>query len=101
MGGPKVDLIDPQWTLKGPEDQMYFQYDQDINDNFLGTLSDARVASANSRTKDMHLAADIPVAVVEKWLREGFDIYKENWKSIRKRLVAEDLGAFITTSKVL
>lgn len=98
---PKVELIDPSWTIKGPEDQMYIQHDQDVSDQFLSRLSDARIASANSRTKDMHLAAEIPVVVVEKWLREGFDIYKENWKSIRKRLVAEDLGAFITTSKVL
>jgi hypothetical protein len=100
-GSPKVELIDPNWTLKGPEDQMYFQYDQDINDDFLGKLSDTRLASANSRTSDMTLAAEIPVVVVEKWLREGFDIYKENWKAVRKRLIDEDLGYFIATSKSL
>lgn len=98
---PKIDLLDPEWTLKGPEDQMYFEYTQDVDDSFLGSLSDQRIASANSRAKDLHLAADIPVAVVDKWKREGFDIFKESWKSIRKRLVAENLGAFITTSKAL
>lgn len=96
-----VSLIDPIWTLRGPEDEMYFQHDQDVNDQFLSGISDARIASANSREKNYALAADIPAAVVEKWKREGFDIYHESWKSIRKRLIAEDLGAFIATAKTL
>ena len=96
-----VALIDPTWTLKGPDDNMYFQHDQDVNDGFIDNLKDIRTQSPHTRSKDFELAADIPVAVVENWLREGFDIHKENWKSIRSRLVREDLGAFIATSKRL
>ena len=98
---PTGTLIDPTWTLKGPEGNMYFQHDQDVNDAFLDNLKDIRTASPSTRSKDFELAAEIPTAVTDKWAREGFDIYRESWKNIKARLQKEDLGAFIATAKRL
>lgn len=96
---PQVQLIDPSWTLKGSPDEMYFQHDQDIPSNFLSRISDVRTDTAHAHASNFMEVAEIPVAVVEKWEKEGFDIYKETAKSIVKRLSAENLGAFISTSK--
>ena len=41
----------------------------------------------------------VPVVVVEKWLKEGFDIHKEPASKILSKLRAENLGAFIATNK--
>lgn len=98
---PKVELIDPNWTLKGPDDNMFFEHTQDINDDFLSQLRDRRTASPNSRSGEFELAAEVPTAVVDKWAREGFDIQRESWKNIRSRLIREDLGVFITSAKAL
>ena len=43
--------------------------------------------------------ASIPVAVADKWMREGFNIYHASGKEILKRLRDENLDAFITTKK--
>ena len=45
--------------------------------------------------------ASIPVVVVEKWMREGFDIMsgKHTAAEIVKRLKQENLDAFLTTEK--
>jgi hypothetical protein len=45
--------------------------------------------------------ASIPAVVVEKWMREGFNILDQNidGREIVKRLKAENLDAFLTTDK--
>jgi hypothetical protein len=96
---PTVDLVDPSWTLKGPEDNLYFQNDQVIGSSFLSRIADLRTSAANSRIGEMMEVADIPVAVVEKWEREGFILHQESAKSIVARLKAENLEAFISTHK--
>jgi hypothetical protein len=74
---------------------------QTIDHDFLAGLRDTRTNSANVREGEMHRVASVPVAVVDKWLREGFDIFKETPRAIVARLNAEDLGVFITTSKAV
>ena len=41
------------------------------------------------------------VVVVEQWLKQGFDVYKESPKAIIKRLRQENLEAFLTSNKSL
>lgn len=96
---PAPILVDPTWTLRGPEDNLYFQHDHDVSDTFLDRIKHTRTASPNTRESDFMELCEIPIGVVDEWMREGFDIYKENAKSILKRLSAENLGAFISTSK--
>ena len=45
--------------------------------------------------------ASIPTVIVEKWMKEGFNIFDQNvdGKDIIKRLKAEGLDAFLTTEK--
>lgn len=48
---------------------------------------------------DMERCASIPTAVVEKWMREGFDVFTAPAREIIARLRRENLEAFITTNK--
>ena len=75
------------------------RFDQYIPDSFLDGLKDSRNASSSAPAGDFHRVASVPVAVVEKWLREGFDIYKEPAAAVVKRLKAEELTAFLATTK--
>jgi hypothetical protein len=74
---------------------------QEITDDFLTQCNDNRIASMHAPMGDWHEVASVPVVIVEKWLREGFDIYKEPLKATMQRLRNEDLSAFITTDKRL
>ena len=83
--------------VDGPNDpdKFIFKKFQDIPDSFLKRLKDQ--AEAQKRNPgEMRRVASIPVAIVEKWQKEGFDINHESAQSIVARLQREDLGAFIT-----
>jgi ribose 1,5-bisphosphokinase PhnN len=68
--------------------------------SFLTANRDARFES-KERAREYHRFASIPVVVVEQWLKEGFDVYKESPKAILKRLREQNLEAFITSNKSL
>lgn len=68
---------------------------QEIPLSFLEFLKDVR--SAGPARGDANLCASVPQAVVDQWLREGFDIYREDAKAIVARLRAQGLDAFITS----
>ena len=94
----KLTLSDVHWDINDNVDGLLVRKDQEITSDFLDELSDQRLAS-NAPAGDFHRLASIPVVVVEKWLREGFDIYREDAKAILKKLRDEDLTAFIATTK--
>lgn len=94
----KVKLRDVQWDINDNVDGLLVRKDQEITSDFLDQLADDRLAS-KAPAGDFHKIASIPVVVVEKWLREGFDIYREDAKAILKKLRDEDLTAFIATTK--
>lgn len=73
---------------------------QEITDDFLTNLRDIRAESHRPAGDELHLAASIPTIVVDRWLREGFDVFREPVSASLARLRKEDLGAFITTNKV-
>ena len=59
-------------------------------------------ASSGQREGEFMRVASIPTAVVEKWMREGFNILTMGTLTgadIVKRLKAENLDAFLTTDK--
>jgi hypothetical protein len=97
-------LIDPVVEVLDGDDTnlLVKKQTQHIPSDFLDKTAEARLASS-SPSRDFHKFASIPVSVVEKWRREGFDIlkHKHSAKEIMARLNREDLGHFITTSKVL
>lgn len=94
----KIVLRDVHWDIDANMDGLLVRKDQEITSDFLDELSDQRLAS-NAPSGDFHKLASIPVVVVEKWLREGFDIYQESAQAILKKLRDEDLTAFIATTK--
>lgn len=94
---PKV-LADVSWDIDENLDGLLIRKDQEITTDFLNGLKEDRLNSKD-RAKEYHKVASIPVVVVEKWLREGFDIYREDLKAIMKKLRDEDLTAFIATDK--
>lgn len=74
---------------------------QEITDQFLSDISEHRAASHRPAGDELHLAAVIPTIVVDRWLREGFDVFREPVAASLARLRKEDLGAFIATDKKL
>jgi hypothetical protein len=95
-------LIDPTITFEDDTDAaLVVKKEQPIPQSFLDRLKQDRDESSNSRMKDYVRVASIPTVVVEKWMREGFDIYDKNVKAseIVARLKAESLDAFLTTNK--
>lgn len=97
-----MKLIEPTTELiegDSPDRQLIIKKTQEITPKFLDDCRQSRLDSTHQKMGDFHRFASIPVAVYEKWLREGFDIMKEDARSIVKKLQSEDLGAFITTTK--
>jgi hypothetical protein len=91
-------LDDFKWNIDENVDGLFMKKDQYISDDFLTRNKDARFES-KARAGEYHHFASIPVVVVEKWLKEGFDVYKEPAKAIIKRLKQENLEAFLTSNK--
>ena len=80
---------------------VFQRHTQDISDDFLTSLKEQRNASTKQREGEFMRVASIPTIVVEKWMREGFDILsgKHTAAEIVKRLKTENLDAFLTTEK--
>lgn len=91
-------LDDFDWNIGEHVDGLFLKKEQYISDDFLTRNKDARFDS-KARAGEYHHFASIPVVVVEKWLKEGFDVYKEPAKAIVKRLKQENLEAFLTSNK--
>jgi len=72
---------------------------QHIPQQFLTNLKRQREDSMSVKEGELMKVASIPVAVAEKWRREGFDIYRESGKAIIKRLHDEGLDGFLATNK--
>jgi hypothetical protein len=95
-----TQLIDVRSTLHESIDGHYIKREQEIPEDFLAHLGAERDYAATHRAGEFHKVASIPVALVETWQREGFDVYHESAKAILARLRRHDLGAFITSTKV-
>src|SRR5262245_6840312 len=85
--------------IAGPGDELAIKREQHIPDAFLKELRDEKLASTAVRAGEFMRVASIPVALVEQWLREGYDIQKEPVQKTLARLRAAHLDAFITTNK--
>ena len=85
--------------LENKSDDTVIEQKQHIPTAFLDVLRKQREDSLNQVEGEFMSVAEVPVSVYEQWLREGFDMMKENPKAILMRLKQQDLGAFITTKK--
>jgi len=75
------------------------KHTQNISQTFLDDLKDARNESSSKPMGDFHRVASIPTVVVEKWMREGFDLWQATGKDIVARLKRENLDAFMATDR--
>lgn len=77
----------------------WFDYEEATDTTILSTTQDVEPilernkASANDPSKpwrgeDMHHVASIPLAMVEKWLREdGIDVFnRDHWDAVKRKL---------------
>lgn len=92
-----VELILPRHYIRDGGETI--QRTQEITDEFLQECKDNRYASNHVPMGDFHQVAAIPTAVVDKWAKEGFDIFTASIKEIVGKLQKEDLTAFLTTDK--
>ena len=72
---------------------------QEIPADFVSNLKKLKADSMGHREGDFMRVASVPTIVHEQWLKEGFDMMKEDPKAILKRLRDQHLDAFITTNK--
>ena len=97
----KVKLDGVQHDFHVDSGGLYNHRTQDISQSFLDSLKEQRNNSTKQREGDYMRVASIPTVIVEKWMKEGFNIFDKNidGKDIVKRLKAENLDAFLTTEK--
>jgi hypothetical protein len=80
-------------------DGLVRKHTQKITQAFLDDLKDSRNESTSKKEGEFMRAASIPVAVIEQWTREGFDVYEATGKEIIKRLRDQNLDYFLATDK--
>ena len=97
----KVDLVGIDTQYDCDVGGVYRKHTQAISDDFLTSVKEQRNASKDQREGDFMRVASIPTIVVEKWMREGFNIMsgEHSAAEIVKRLKQENLHAFLTTEK--
>lgn len=93
-------LIDSGVVFDENTDGLVIQTYQEIPQEFIDSLKDERFENSRSRAKgEYHRVASIPVVVIDKWARGGFDFYTADVKDILARLKREGLDYFITSDK--
>lgn len=86
-------------SLKSYADGHVIETCQTIPDDLLESLADKRLASHSVREGEMQHVASIPAALVDRWMREGFDVFNEPVRKTVARLKAENFGHFLATDK--
>ena len=98
----KIDLVGIDSQYDCDVGGLFQKHTQELSDDFLTGLKEQRNASKDQREGEFMRVASIPTIVVEKWMREGFNILTDRnitGADIVKRLKAENLDAFLTTDK--
>jgi hypothetical protein len=96
-----IKLIEQKTDFDENTDGLIIKTSQFIPDDFLQDLKQERFESKHRKSGEYMRVASIPVAVVDKWKREGFDFDNAPIKEIVNKLKMEGLDAFLTTDKAL
>lgn len=100
----KIDLLDSgyEWEWDHNLGQpIAVKGQQEIDNAHLDRLKDLREGSLGRREGEYMHVASIPAVLVDKWLREGFNIFERPAKEIVARLKKEHLDHFMATKKSL
>lgn len=95
----ETNLIGVNTNYLQTGDDVYRKHTQNISQAFLDDLKESRNSSKDQNEGEFMKVASIPVIVVEKWMREGFNIYEASGQEIVKRLRKENLDYFMATEK--
>lgn len=93
------NFIDKTVFFGEDADGLFVGHTQEIPEDFLARLQSEKNETQGRRAGTFLRVASIPTVIVEKWLREGFDVSKEPVRESLKRLRNEHLDDFITTTK--
>ena len=102
MADHDTNLIGINTDFIQDEGRVLRKHTQEIPQWHLDALKEQRNNSTAAPEGEFMRVASIPTVVVEKWMREGFDILSDKnitGADIVKRLKAENLDAFLTTEK--
>ncbi len=89
-------LIDVDAQLVTHAGESAIRRTQEIPDAHIQRLREEREGARFAA--DFRKVASIPVALVEHWRREGFDVFTAPAREIVARLRREDLSAFIVSN---
>lgn len=88
-------------TVKENSDGHIITCNQVITDEFLDGLKQERFESMSVREREHQRVASIPVVLIDKWIKDGFDFWNEKNSVIVAKLKAEGLDYFVTTGKAV
>lgn len=94
-------LIDSAADLVESVGEVAIKRQQFIPTEFMDDIRRQREDSLSAPCGDWVHAARIPVYVIDKWHREGFDYNRAPVADILKKLAKEQLDEFIATKKRL
>jgi len=97
-----MQIIDTRFQFHGAANEpLVIGRTQEIPQEHLDALSEARKASTQAPMGNWHRAASIPESVYLKWLREGYDAQQEPIHKTLAKMKTEGLDYFITTDRRL
>ena len=96
---PGINLLNVHTEFLQEGTDLVRKHTQNISQAFLDDLKDSRNASKEHLEGEFMRVASIPTAVIEQWMREGFNIYEVTGAEIVKRLKEQNLDAFLATNK--
>jgi hypothetical protein len=94
-------LIASDFNVGENADGTFIEQYQEIPQWWIDNIQTAKADTKHSRAGEYHRAASIPQVVVDKWLSEGYDVFKEPVAKTLAKLRSENLDYFITTEKNL
>jgi hypothetical protein len=94
-------FIDQQVAFEENSEGLVIEKYQEIPRYFLDSLKRERDNSKSVREGEYMRVASIPVAVVDKWVSEGFDFSNATAAQIVAKLKLENLDGFLTTDKAV
>ena len=81
-------------------DQLGIKRVQDIPQSHIDRLKREFDDSKTTKAGEMHRVASIPVAVIESWMAQGYNISEMTAAEILKKLREDHLDVFITSKKI-
>lgn len=83
----------------GHAEGVVIEHAQEIPDSFVSMLRQMKADSGSVREKEFMLVGCIPTVFVERYLRQGFNVFQEPVRETVKRLIRDGLDSFVVTNK--